>query len=82
MSTFQILLFSVLKQKVGEGRLTLCLEAPVTGAELLDHLEAQYPVLSAYRPVLRLAVNQEYVPESVALADGDEVALITPVSGG
>ena len=82
MSTFHILLFSVLRQRIGEGRLTLDLELPATGADLLDHLEAQYPVIGDYRPVLRLAVNHEYVPETVTLADGDEVALITPVSGG
>ncbi len=82
MYTLNVLLFSVLKQKVGEERLTVSLEAPATGTDLLDHLEAQYPVLGDYRPVLRLAVNQEYVPETVTLADGDEVALITPVSGG
>jgi len=82
MATVDVLLFSVLKQKVGEGSLTLDLEPPATGADLLDHLEARYPAIGAYRGVLRLAVNQEYVPESVSLADGDEVALITPVSGG
>ena len=82
MSTFQVLLFSVLRQRIGEGSLTLNLEMPATGADLLDHLEVQYPVIGDYRSVLRLAVNQEYVPESVTLADGDEVALITPVSGG
>ncbi len=82
MYTLNVLLFSVLKQKVGEERLTVSLEAPATGTDLLDHLEAQYPVVGDYRSVLRLAVNQEYVPETVTLADGDEVALITPVSGG
>ena len=82
MFTYNVLLFSVLKQKVGQGRLTLSLEAPATGADLLDYLEVQYPALRDYRTVLRLAVNQEYVPETVTLADGDEVALITPVSGG
>ena len=82
MSTFQVLLFSVLRQRIGEGSLTLDLETPATGADLLDLLQAQYPVIADYRTVLRLAVNQEYVPETVTLADGDEVALITPVSGG
>ena len=82
MPTFEVLLFSVLKQKVGEGRLRLDLETPVTGADLLDHLEAKHPVIGEYRGVVRLAVNQEYVSEAVTLAEGDEVALITPVSGG
>ena len=82
MSTFHILLFSVLKQKVGAGSLRLDLETPSTGADLLDQLEAQYPVVRDYRSVLRLAVNQEYVSEQVTLSEGDEIALITPVSGG
>ena len=82
MATFQVLLFSVLRQRVGEGSVTLNLETPATGTDLLDRLEAQHPIIGEYRPVLRLAVNQEYVPETVTLADGDEVALITPVSGG
>ena len=29
-----------------------------------------------------VAVNQEYVPQSTILEDGDEVALIPPVAGG
>ncbi len=82
MCTLDVLLFSVLRQRVGEGRLTLRLDAPVTGGALLDHLAARYPAVGAYRAVIRLAVNEEYAPESVVLADGDEVALITPVSGG
>ena len=82
MSTVQVLLFSVLRQRIGEGSLTLDLKMPATGADLLDQLEAQYPIIGDYRPVLRLAVNQEYVSETIPLADGDEVALITPVSGG
>ena len=82
MATFDVLLFSVLKQKVGEGRLRLHFEAPVTGEDLLDHLVGRYPIIGDYRSVVRLAVNQEYVPGTVVLQEGDEVALITPVSGG
>jgi molybdopterin converting factor small subunit len=31
---------------------------------------------------LRVAVNREYMPEPIALKNGDEVALIPPVQGG
>jgi len=31
---------------------------------------------------LRVAVNSEYMPEPIALKNGDEVALIPPVQGG
>ncbi|ARA92321.1 molybdopterin synthase sulfur carrier subunit [Rhodothermaceae bacterium RA] len=79
---FTVLLFSVLREKVGRAAVDVAVPAPATGSALLDALEAAHPAVAAYRPVIRLAVNQTYVPESVDLQEGDEVALITPVSGG
>ncbi len=38
--------------------------------------------LEGYRSVLLLARNGEFVDPGAALADGDEVALFPPVSGG
>ena len=32
--------------------------------------------------VVRIAVNQEYVTDNVALRDGDEIAFFPPVTGG
>lgn len=78
----QVLLFSVLREKIGAPSLSVELAAPATGADLLDRLADEHPAIGEYRGVLRLGVNEAYEPESVALADGDEVALITPVSGG
>ena len=78
----RVLLFSVLREAVGQERLDVTLPASATGADLLDVLQAEHPALARHRPVIRLAINQEYVPETSILADGDEVALITPVSGG
>ena len=78
----RVLLFSVLREAVGQERLDVALPASATGADVLDVLEAEHPALAPHRPTIRLAVNHEYVPETSVLADGDEVALITPVSGG
>ena len=78
----EVLFFSVLRERVGQGRLRVAFESGMTGADLLDRLERAYPVLSPYRNTLRLAVNESYSDEAVPLAPGDEVALITPVSGG
>lgn len=78
----RVLLFSVLRERLGQHELRVSIPLPATGARLLDYLAEQYPEIATYRPVLRLAVNQEYVPESVELHEGDEIALITPVSGG
>lgn len=75
-------LFSVLREKLGRDVLDVALGFSVQGHDLLDHLAATYPEIAPYRSFIRLAVNESYAPESVKLASGDEVALITPVSGG
>ena len=41
-----------------------------------------HPALDSVLRSAVLAVNQEYVTENVALRDGDEVAVIPPISGG
>ena len=74
--------FSVLAERRGCREETLSLPAGTTGAELITLLARETPVISEFRPHLRLAVNQEYVPADTILREGDEVALITPVSGG
>ena len=78
----RVLLFAALRDAVGRGELAVALPAGSTGADLLDRLGAEHGAVARHRPVVRLAVNRRYVPVETALADGDEVALITPVSGG
>lgn len=79
----RVLLFSVLKEKCGTDALSLVFDASeISGEALLDAVEAQYPLVSPYRRFVRLAVNQVYRAHETRISDGDEVALITPVSGG
>jgi molybdopterin converting factor subunit 1 len=78
----RVYLFSVLRERLGHEMLEIVLPAPATGKHLLDYLMVRFPEITAYRSVIRLAVNHTYVPESTFLAEGDEIALITPVSGG
>ena len=82
MITIKVLLFSVLKEKIGQPNVLVQLESPLTGEQLLDQLALDYLPIQAYRSVIRLAVNEAYVNETHNILDGDEVALITPVSGG
>jgi len=82
MVEIRLLLFSALKEKVGTGCLHVSLPSSATVEDLWAHLCRSYPAVQAFRPVARVAVNCEYVTEDCLLRDGDEVALITPVSGG
>jgi molybdopterin synthase catalytic subunit len=45
-------------------------------------LRARHPALQGLLPAVRVSVNQAFAPEDAPLSDGDEVALIPPVSGG
>lgn len=78
----RVLLFAVLREAVGTGELAVTLPAGATGTDALDRLASEHGAIAQHRPVVRLAVNRRYVPLSTPLSDGDEVALITPVSGG
>lgn len=75
-------LFASVKDIVGQRELTLDLPEGTTAAELLERIARDHPRLKAMAPTLLLAVNREYAEGSRILADGDEVALIPPVSGG
>jgi molybdopterin synthase catalytic subunit len=56
--------------------------AGLTTKQLLDRLVEAHPKLARIAPSLAVAVNREYAESSRVLQDGDEVALIPPVSGG
>ena len=58
------------------------LDEGATAAVLIQHLSAQYSGLFHNLDTLVVAVNGEYASMSHVLKEGDEVALIPPVSGG
>lgn len=60
----------------------LALPADSTLADLVLRLEADFPRLVEARGRIRYAVNLAYAGPSTTLGDGDEIALIPPVSGG
>ena len=55
-----------------------------TTAELRLAIATQFSKLSSLAPTITLALNQEYLSpgEEAPLKNGDEVALIPPISGG
>jgi molybdopterin converting factor subunit 1 len=78
----RVRLFASFREAVGSG--TLAWDAP-EGASVSDvvlALRETFPGLGPAAEKALLAVNQEYVGNDVQLRDGDELALIPPVSGG
>jgi len=75
-------LFASVREIVGAGEVAL--EAPegCTLGQLVQRVGEAYPRLKPLAPTLMLAVNREYRTAEHRLADGDEVGLIPPVSGG
>jgi molybdopterin synthase catalytic subunit/molybdopterin converting factor small subunit len=70
-------LFAGLREQAGRGTREVELPAGAKVADVWPQLE-----LGDEPPGLLYAVNREYAPPGRELADGDEVALIPPVSGG
>jgi MoaE-MoaD fusion protein len=76
----RVLFFGVLKDLLSSSGESVTLPEGATVAELTERLRngAAHPVWGA----LAVAVNREYAARSAVLRDGDEVALLPPVSGG
>lgn len=80
--TVTVRCFAQLRDRLGRSECSITLPAGATGRHLIHVLEARHPDAAPLLGVSRLAVNWEYVVGDVALGDGDEVAVIPPVSGG
>ncbi len=78
----QVLFFGVLKEITGHNSEDLTLDENATGRQLLKHYEQRFSGLAGMLQSIAIAVNQEYTSLGVQLKDGDEVALLPPVSGG
>ena len=81
-----LLAFGLLRDQLGQSAGPLEIPNGSTVRDLLDRCRAlappHSPSWSSIESSIAVAVNREYVPATHPLADGDEVALLPPVSGG
>jgi tRNA uracil 4-sulfurtransferase len=83
----RVRLFSILRERAGMGETELQLPPGATVARALVDLADRVPKLAPTLarqgglPLL-LAVNRDYAKHDTLLRDGDELALLPPVSGG
>ena len=80
--TINVRLFAILRVRAGLGEIQIDLPAGATVADAFAHLSSQIPSMKPLFSKLAFAVNQNYVPGTTELFDGDELALIPPVSEG
>jgi len=73
-------LFASYREAARTARLDMPLPVGASVADVLEALAASIPSIRSTRGLV--AVNHEYVSGNAVLRDGDEVALIPPVSGG
>jgi len=78
----RVLFFGVLKEMVASQSQTLDLPLGATVDAVVEHYRELLPQQARLWPVLAIAVNQSYAARACLLHDGDEVALLPPVSGG
>jgi molybdopterin synthase catalytic subunit len=78
----RVRLFAMQRELAGTRQVELDLAPGATIEGAWDALVERFPVLAPGRPAVRFARNGEYAPAETALVDGDEVAMIPPVSGG
>jgi molybdopterin converting factor subunit 1 len=77
-----VLVFASAREIIGESSIEIRVDAGFTSRNLLDHLCEIYPNLADSKDQLSIAVNRNYCIEEVVLKEGDEVALLPPISGG
>ena len=72
----------MLRDAAGAEECRLALGSDARGVEAKATLVARHPRLAGLIDSARLAINQEYQAWETPLREGDELALIPPVSGG
>jgi len=78
----RVLFFGMLKDLAGKSSEMLELANGASVQDLLTECQAQIPRLKTSLSSLAIAVNQQYAGPETRLSQGDEVALLPPVSGG
>jgi MoaE-MoaD fusion protein len=78
----RVRLFAIQRELAGAREVPIELAEGAVVEDAWTAIATRFPVLAPGRPSVRFARNGDYADATTALADGDEVAFIPPVSGG
>ena len=82
MKSITVRLFASLREAAGQSVVQLELQNEARVADVWSMLCREFPELDRYSGRALVAQNRHYISTDVLLADGDELALFPPVSGG
>jgi molybdopterin synthase catalytic subunit len=80
--TVRVRLFAVLRDRAGMETLDLSLPNGAGVADAATAMSQEVPSIRDLLPRCRYAVNAELANDETLLRDGDELAVLPPVSGG
>ena len=74
--------FALYRERAGRNQLSLEIGPGATVSEAVEEIRRLFPGLAPPTVKIVVAVNTTYADHSMVLSDGDDIALIPPVSGG
>ena len=74
--------FASARDAVGQKKVEIEVDKNMTVEKLLEYLMEKYSGLDDLKKQIIIAVNKDTVPKNRRLENGDEVAVLPPVSGG
>lgn len=80
--TIRVKLFAILRERAGVSEVVVDLPDGATAAAAGDAVFERFPQARQAGRSIAYAVNRSYAPAATVMRDGDELALIPPVSGG
>ncbi len=82
MIKITIKFFAKIKEDIGHNKIEIILKSPTLVSEVLETVSKDFGIDITKRKNYMFAKNLEYCNTSEVLKDGDELAIIPPVSGG
>jgi molybdopterin converting factor subunit 1 len=80
--TVNVRLFARYRELAGANMLSLDVPARSTAMEVFDRIAERYPEMRPMRDSTLMAVDEEFIRPETELREGEELALMPPVSGG
>lgn len=78
----KVKLFGRLRELSGNSQIIFDEVQTITAGEILLNLQQRFPAIKTLSPRLLMAVNGNVAAEDSVVTAGDDVAILTPFSGG